>query len=511
MAGNLFSDAGLVARGFDDATTERNRIAEQERALRFNTAADPMRLEASRMGLEEASMTLEEVRRKRAQEASMRTAVSGADPASGRLGATQAGAEAAKAGGDLPLYNQLSAAIPTLQREGWSELARAAYMGLPPEQAIANFNRMGAGRISAAEWGKDPKTGEIMMNLTDAQTGQKQVMSATKLYELFNPQKSDVHSIPAGGMGIVTTPGKAPQTFSAPQKDEFAISDGILYNKSKGTWMQVNQNGQWHLGTITNGSTEVPVRINRTSGEVEELGPGGQRSGMAARVTFSPTGGDPFITTSDGKVFQFKSATEAAPPSGGFFGFGGSSGTPGAPARMEPVETPSEPPVAGAKRGTYPDGRPGWFIQKDGKTFAVSPAASNQLPPNVPASDTEAFNAVRTGAASSATVNRQMPADEQAGLRPMDAAPAAAVAPKQKAAPKEAPKTIKVGDRVYDLAAEGKDAELKRLGSLSRLGGKNPNMDVQTWIAYADRLKALKKQGFNRGGPVTRYQGAGLG
>ena len=424
--GNLFSDAGLVARGFNDAGQDNARLAEMERANAFNAQADPMRLETTRMGLEEA-------RRTTAAAAAMRNAVSGVDPATGRLGVTQAAAEAARGSGNLEQFSALSAQIPLLQREGWTELVRGALTGMSPEQAVQNFNRMGAGRISGAEWGKDPKSGDVLMNLTDAATGQKQVFNATKMYDLFNPQKSDVHSIPAGGMGIVTTPGKAPQTFRAPVNDQFDVKDGIMFNKNTGTWQQVDTKGDWHLGTITNGDTEVPVRVNRRDGIVEALGPGGQRTGLPqAHVTFSPTGGAPMITIGN-KVMEFKPATEASPGSSGFLGFGGSSAIPGQPARLEPVQQPETPPVAGAMKA--PDGK--WYLQKqDGKFYPVVPRSAApvapQLPSNVPPEDEAAYNAVRTsafaGSPITATVNRQMSAKEQAGLQPSSPAPSASQA-----------------------------------------------------------------------------------
>ena len=234
---------------------------------------------------------------------------------------------------------------------------------------------------------------------------------------------------------------------------------------------------------------------------------------MAAHVTFSPTGGDPFITTSDGKVFQFKSATEAKPAEGGFLGFGGSSGAPGQPARMEPVATPQQPPVPGARQGKYPDGRDGWFAPdpKSPSGWSAVNAASPSTAPatttqvkysdNVPPEDRAAVEAVATKAVPSAS-GRSTYTEEDWGKSNRKVQPA----PKPGGAQK-----VSIAGREYDLGLEGKDSELRRLGTLSRLKGQDPNLDTKTWIDYASRLRALKKQGFAKGGMVTKKQRYGLG
>lgn len=459
MAGNLFSDAGLVARGFNDAGQDNARLAEMQRANQFNTQADPLRLEASRLGLEESRMNAEELRRKMAEQAAVRAAVSGAGPDAGRLGATTAAADAARAAGNLSAYEALSKQIPVLQKEGWGDLVRAAYMGLPPEQAVANFNRSGVGRISAAEWGKDPKTGEILMNLTDAQTGQKQVMNATKLYEMLNPQKSDVHSLGQFGT-VVTTPGKPAQTIqplAAPQR--FAPNTGI----EKVTYKDADGNERQYLWNITDKKWEngdaPPAGAQQVSSIRRDL-PLLQEAektlakipGMATRtnpenpldtsVNWTPSG------------LAVLSRTERL--------MLGNKGLP-ATAIIE-IATQGKP-----KRADNGD----VVVEYQGRYYPLGGQGGTAVP-------TAPAPAPRPAAAP----------------RPAVPAPAPSPAP-------AAPQPAAQSGREYNMALEASDPELRRLGNLSRMKARDPNLDTQTWISYANRLRDLMRG-------ATRTQANGL-
>ena len=523
MPRNIFSQAGLFARGMDEGAMNAARIADAERTNRFNEQNDPLRLREAQQGLELGRMrnvstqaVLDEETRLRAEQAASRAAVAGAG--SDRLSAAGAAAEAARAAGNLKAYNELSASIPTLQREGFGQLVQDALIGTPPAQAVQNFNRMGAGRLSAAEWGKDPATGDILMHLTDAPTGERRIINATKMRDILSPQKSDVHAVPAGGMGIVTTPGRTPQTFAAPVKDEFDIKDGILFNKGKGTWMQVDTQGDWHLGTITHGNMEIPVRVNRKNGTVEQLGPGGQRTGLPqAHVTFSPTGGAPIITIGD-KTFEFKPATEATPPRSGWLS--DTPGTAGSLARLEPIKMPQTPPRPDAKIGKDPEGKEHWYVPDPNKPggWAIFPTAGETA---APGTQTTARPAPAPGpVAAPRAVVPPAPVASQADALKAEVGEPAIPAEFFDAqgnyigAPRGAGESLVVqGGRAIGRAATllAEQEKQKRAAFLKSKMLKG-NVLTPNEITEAQQLKLIPPpRNFNLGGMVTRYQRNGLG
>jgi hypothetical protein len=64
--------------------------------------------------------------------------------------------------------------------------------------------------------------------------------------------------------------------------------------------------------------------------------------------------------------------------------------------------------------------------------------------------------------------------------------------------------------RHYDMQLEAKSPELKRMGNLLRLKPVG-QVDVNTWIEYANLAKKLGGRGFAKGGKVSGRQSHGLG
>lgn len=303
----------------------------------------------------------------------------------GQAGTLEAMAVAAEQAGDPMKAMQIRSAKRKLIDEGAVDMIHAVMqndtIGQRPDLASI-WNQKGGHAVlpDKTVLEKDPKSGDLVMSSIDAKTGAPVSMFIGKTAAALGLVKSTVHTIPQGGSLAITTPGQKTELISGPAKPEFDVKDGILFNKSNGTWQQVGQ-GEWKLGHVTNGSMEIPVSINSKTGEVQQLGPGGQRTGLQAHVSFSPDGQRTMVTLPGGAVSEFKPATEAKPGSSGVFGVGAKPAVPGQSAQLSPVLPAEQAPVPGAQKA--PDGK--WYLQKqDGKFYPVTPVGEQPKPAPAP-------------------------------------------------------------------------------------------------------------------------------
>ncbi len=206
--------------------------------------------------------------------------------------------------------------------------------------------------------------GMTSMNLDDkgnltfsgAKSGTMNVGVAAERMGLVKPFEKE---IPAGGMYVRGDPtgNRPPTVFRNDALPKFELKDGILYNERSGQWQQVDTAGKWSLGKITQGTQEVPVAVNSSTGAVNLLGPGGVRTGLEAKITPPTTPGGPtMISMPDGSVAEFKPSTEGTPARTHVFS-PNEPAKPGEPAKIVPAAIEA-PPLQGARKA--PDGN--WYV-----------------------------------------------------------------------------------------------------------------------------------------------------
>lgn len=206
------SDVGLVQRGMNEGQEAQNRLAIEEQQVK-----------TGQMGLEEAT-------RVRDTQAKMRSAVSAADQTQGRAGVYHAVSKAALGAGDIAGYEQAQKASRALQDEGFGQLAMHAITGTPPDQAAKQFNETGVGRVvpESLEYGRDPKSGDILVRGVSVQDGKPYTFNATQYARLHGIIKPTVHSIPAGGSLAITEPGQPTQVVGGRDK-AFSPSQSVIH------------------------------------------------------------------------------------------------------------------------------------------------------------------------------------------------------------------------------------------------------------------------------------------
>jgi hypothetical protein len=331
MAGNFLANAGLVAQGMDEANAAQQR------------------LQTGQIGLDELQRTTDQAKQYRA-------AVSGSDPSAGRMGAYHSISKAALGAGDIDTYNKAQEASKKLQDEGFGQLAMGALTGKPPAEIESQFNGLGIMKIQpgSLEWGKDPATGDIVARGVSQADSKPYVFNAT--------QYAKLHGLIKGA--------------------EFDLKDGVIFNKNTGETKTADTRGDWVLGSIANGNTEVPLIYNKRDGSVQQLGPGGVRTNIDAKIHATPDG-KVIVTQAGGGVAEFKPSTEGTPGKTNFFG----ADTPGAPAQPARVVAAQSdaPPIAGAQWGIDPTTKQGGWFVKSGNGYARVNVAGQAAPTAAPA------------------------------------------------------------------------------------------------------------------------------
>lgn len=342
-----FADAGLAMQG---ATAAQRDLQDVETRRQAN--------ETGRIGIENLQRTNDTAESVR--QAGVRGQAAGQD-----MGGTfEDMATAAAQRGDMKTALELRQARKQLEDEGIKNVIHKALIdprpGKRPDLA-AEFNRYGQRRDMPDDveldekgnlWATDPKTGKrgsINVGLTAERLG---MVKAPTL-----------HNVPSGGIGVLTGPGVDPTNpknqIRADAMPKFELKDGILYNERTGAWQQVDTKGKWTLGKITHGNSEVPVAINSDTGAVNLLGPGGVRTGLDAHITQPTTpGGSIMVTLPGGAVSEFKPGTEGTPAKTNVFS-PNEPAKPGEPAKLQPVSSPENPPIEGARKAA--DGK--WYVR----------------------------------------------------------------------------------------------------------------------------------------------------
>ena len=372
LSGNL-ANYGLITQGMDSASLQEQNMSDLQQHARLRGQQ-----------IETGDIGLEDVRRTKENEASYRNAVSSSSPDSGTMGIYHNVSDAALKGGDFGTYDQARKASLALQQEGWGQIAVGALTGAPPEQVEKNFNATGVSKMvpGSLEYGRDPKTGDIIASAINVQDGKRYPFNATQYARLHGLIKTDPiklgpneKAITQGGTEIGSNP-----------VDQFKATGNIIYNSKTGAWQNTDPGGEWKLGTIVEGNNERTVEINSKTGAINRLGSSGARTNLEAKV-HQPTipGGPLLITMPGGGVAEFKPATEATPGKVNWL----SANEPGKPAQPATVESiaqtqPEKPPVEGARKAA--DGR--WYVRDGDGYRPVVPRPAQNLSgePAAPAS-----------------------------------------------------------------------------------------------------------------------------
>lgn len=359
--GSALSNFGLMSEGSDSATRARQALTAGEQSNQLQA----QQAQTGQMGLEDAT-------RVRADDASARTAAQSA----AQRGATGTGtfldmAKAYRARGDVMKASQFEQAAKTSEENGAKEWVHEAIINPQPgprPDIVSVMNKYERTRdITSATL--DDK-GNLTISRSDgAPSAPLNVGVLAERLGLVKPWEKEV---PAGGMllrGNAIT-GKV-DTYRNEKPAEFKVSDGIMWNDKTGAFQQVGQ-GDWKLGHIVNGTTEVPVAINAKDGTVQQLGPGGVRTGLEGKIT-PPTvpGGPTLISLPGGVTAEFKPATEAIPGKTNLFS-PNTPATPAQPSRIQPVQ-PDTPPIEGARKA--PDGK--WYVKSGDGYAEVVPSGTS--------------------------------------------------------------------------------------------------------------------------------------
>jgi hypothetical protein len=393
------ANAGIVSKSMNDTMYESDLRAEDIRARQQQARLRLQQERLGQMGLEDvtrargvdeavrragAGAAAEDARRQSGFPAAARQATAGAElgegvegppePLGGRLsgieaqvpygqiGVLEAMAKAAEQAGDPMKAMQIRQAQRKLVDEGAADIVRAVMqndaVGKRPDLASV-WNQKGTHAVlpDKTVLEVDPKSGDRVLSSVDAKTGAPISMFVGKTAMALGLVKKPETQVLKPGERLIEK-GSGRNIAEVPSSDQFDIKDGILFNKGKGTWQQVGQ-GEWKLGNVTHGNMEVPVSINSKTGEIQQLGPGGVRTGLKADVKFSPDGQRIMVELPGGQISEFKPAVEAKPPSSGVLGFGAKPGVPGQPAILQPVNPPEQAPVQGAQKA--PDGK--WYVR----------------------------------------------------------------------------------------------------------------------------------------------------
>ena len=368
--GTVLSNVGLESEGYNNA--QKNQ-AELEALQQQNKLRDQQ--------VQTGGMGLEDLKRNRSTDASIRTAgATGAAGGAGVTGSLDSMALAAEQAGDVNKALAFRQAKKKLEDEGMSNVVHKALIdprpGPRPDLA-EEFNRYGQKR----DMDPNSLTLDDKGNLTysDPKTGKSGSINVGTTAERLGLVKPFEKEIPAGGMYIRGNPATGQtQTFRNDAAPKFDVKDGIIFNDQTGAFQQVGQ-GEWKLGNITNGTNEITVSINSKTGEVQQLGPGGARSGMEAKIV-PPTvpGGPTMIAMPGGGVAEFRPAQEATPGQNHWLS-PNEPGKPAQPAQVVPVAQPETPPVEGAMKA--PDGK--WYVRQGDKYAPV--IVGGQAKPAAPA------------------------------------------------------------------------------------------------------------------------------
>lgn len=460
--GTAFANAGLMEQGMDARQLQDQNISDLQQQAR----ARGQQIEAGDIGLED-------VKRTHATAASLRNAVSSSNPDDGTAGIYHNVAQAALASGDLGTYENARAASKALQDEGWGKIAMAALTGAPPDQTEQQFNALGVAKMvpGSLEYGKDPKTGDIIASAINVSDGKRYPFNATQYAKLHGLIKTE--AIKLGPNEKAVTQGGA--EIASNPVDQYKASGNIIYNSKTGAWQDVDTKGEWKLGTIVEGNNEVPVEINTKNGSINRLGKGGVRTGLEAKISQPTTPGAPvMVTMPGGAVAEFKPATEATPGKTNWL----SANEPGKPAQPATLETitqtePEQPPVQGARKAA--DGK--WYVrQGDGYAEVIPKAATTP----------------------SGTPGPAAPAPKAAAAKPMQPTP------------KAAPDVLDEGQ-----AYEAQDQQLATLGARARMfrqgkGSGSASVAAQAVAEYSKRLEELKGGQSAPAAGQTPFQKAGI-
>jgi hypothetical protein len=461
MAGNWLSNAGLMSQGMDEANLNQQK------------------LQTNQIGLDD-------LQRKATESADMRKAVSTADPSAGRIGQAQAAQEAAKKAGNLAVSEDMAGHINKLRDEGFLQLAQDAIRGVPPSEAEGRLNSIGAVRAAkgSLEYGKND-AGDILIRAVSEADGKPYTFNASDI--MRKAQK--VTKLGPGESLVGETTGTTIAT-NAP-KEQWDFKDGILYNKTTGKTQEIG--GDWKLGSIVNGNTEVPILYSK-SGQVQQLGPGGVRTNLEAKITQTPDG-KMVISQPGGGVAEFKPSTEATPGKSNVFS-ADTPGTPAQPARVVPAQNDA-PPIAGAQRA--PDGN--WYVKSGngwarvsvsgqaapGAAPSAAPAPAGAPPAAAPKPAAAPAPAPAPAKPTSEQLARQEESDYQAELERQDIA----IARKKQSeyTPElkkkiDARKAAKVAAEKESVAAE----KAKLAAYMASAASRNPS------FAHADGGKVTKQQ-----------------
>lgn len=207
-----FADFGLMSQGANQSTMDSQRAA-----------LSGQQVESGQIGLEES-------KRQRDVSAKYRSAVSSARPEEGRAGVYHRISKEALASGDADTYTRAQEASKKLQDEGWGNLSMRAITGAPVEDAEKEFNNLGVGRIvpGTLEYGKDPKSGDIIVRASSVADGKPYSFNATQYARMHGIIKPTVHSIPAGGSLAITEPGSPTQVVGGRDK-AFSPSQSVIH------------------------------------------------------------------------------------------------------------------------------------------------------------------------------------------------------------------------------------------------------------------------------------------
>lgn len=476
---NVLTNFGLAMQGAD-----RSRAVQQDfDAGEQNMAAGRQRQALVGQQIETGEMGLEEARRARSVQAATRgagaTAIGAGKTISGSLLDMS---DAAAKMGDVATAQQYRDAHKQLESMGAKEVVNAALMDPRPGDRPDLLQIMHQYEKTKDTTGATlDETGNLVVTRSSAPPTKLPIGKLAELMGMMQPPK--IHNIPAGGVGVMTQPGKAPIQIAAPktyaenpqqgyEKRTMKDADGnertqIIDiretiggkpNPAYGKEVGADAAGGLPAGAGgTNVRKDLPVLKEISQGIIElgeEYGKTDMSNPLNPKITLTPKGQQVAMVAE-----QIRLANQSLAP-----------------------RTVIEMAVKG---------KPMWKVE-DGKRSGVVIYGGQEFPMSTPAARTAA--APRPAAAPAAA--------------PAPGAPAAAPpAPAQPVVAASAEATT----RKFDQVLEAKSPELKRLGNLLRLKPKDPNLDTQGWIAYAALAKKLGGQGFARGGKVSRKMCHGLG
>lgn len=228
MAGNIFSNTGLMARGSNDASLAEENLAQAKQ----QTAA--------------GTIKLGDIQREDLAAKALREATANATPDSGIQGAFTSYANQQKANGDFQGYQATVDAQQNHALQVASRLAQATAYGLPTDQTEKYLAQaMGQTFVPGSlEYGTDPQSGKHMASVIDAKSNQRVTIMpdavgflnavqpktilapGAKAVGTFNGQdfasnpeaaatsNSDVFMKTGPNAGQVTTPGTPRRTIS---------------------------------------------------------------------------------------------------------------------------------------------------------------------------------------------------------------------------------------------------------------------------------------------------------